>query len=923
MAATAAVQVSKNRGYIPIVNHVITERDLDAKATHYKLPTEIDLKKLLKLLTDKHSKGLVERHCRSIKILCSCHKNGIHLKDVLLVLEILKICHEYISVDSRYEELVCFILNLFRQPFLKSKVSDEISYVSVVSQCLSELGRIAEISSDKIKCSTSSSITTLYTHEITKEHQSVSTDFIKEATQKSTICKSLAECLLQVSDESSKIVLLKSLASLSDSQSTCDRMLEAGIASTICIALNVYMKDYQLLFLGVEALWNLLENGSSPQIISQISSELCLKSLKSTFLKYIGGCRSQAERQLRNDVFVLITLICSKCTDGPLVESGMVKLIASYTSYPEIPTRDEYIRHYQVTKHEEDFELKKLFFSCINILCTHTISRSMLEILSSCQVMLALFSYAIPIKQPLETHWSVAEFEELQLEALSVLAGYAPLSIDDYIQFQGNTRLLALLDWCINSEDFGGHGNSFHGNGGRGSKRAQMRYCIRLLRAICSCGNEYVMQDLTDQGIIAQLVAILDSCSSSTDNNDSIDIELQCDMLFILALLCEGDIHRKELFGGNGVTMLTQYLNGYLNMKNGPLNNNRLVLSTSDCIWSAVIGCYLSEVCFFEKEGIFMLLDLLEICSEKMQNVVMGLLVDLMENKNALKHMNLWRSKDNKTISKLLIQLWIAEERKLDVKRDSNGVILDTTFPLKTWLQEEQLNTIKQFSFASVAIVDVLDNLRAKIFSLFYRLGFKNLPGLLQVDYVAMAIIENYLNFKTLEVWQEIDKELKEENIEPVSSDQQCMNIIINSIQNHAEEISNLQKLLIKSDIDEKIFDEQEFYKKIKESHKQAEEKYLDFVYFVKRTSNYSVLKAARQLQLQSIERSRLISKNGIRNKRNIEHTTMDKILQTTVFCGRNILVESTPLFNESSLQVDEGNILPSDSPSSTIVMET
>ena len=60
------------------------------------------------------------------------------------------------------------------------------------------------------------------------------------------------------------------------------------------------------------------------------------------------------------------------------------------------------------------------------------------------------------------------------------------------------------------SEEFGGHGNSFYGAGGRGSKRAQMRYCIRLLRSICNTGDEEILQDLTDQGIISQLVGRFD-----------------------------------------------------------------------------------------------------------------------------------------------------------------------------------------------------------------------------------------------------------------------------------------------------------------------------------------------------------------------------------------------------------------------------
>lgn len=56
------------------------------------------------------------------------------------------------------------------------------------------------------------------------------------------------------------------------------------------------------------------------------------------------------------------------------------------------------------------------------------------------------------------------------------------------------------------SEEFGGHGNSFFGVGGRGSKRAQLRFCIRLLRSVCNAGNEDILQDLTDQGLISQIV---------------------------------------------------------------------------------------------------------------------------------------------------------------------------------------------------------------------------------------------------------------------------------------------------------------------------------------------------------------------------------------------------------------------------------
>ncbi|XP_066936490.1 cilia- and flagella-associated protein 69-like isoform X1 [Clytia hemisphaerica] len=893
---------------LPVIHHVITDKELHTKV-HQPTPPEINLEKLLKLLTNKHSKSLIERHYRAIKLLCSCYKNGIHLKDVKLVLEVLKKCHEYLNIDTGYEESVCSILNLLSKPFLKSKVSEEITFLPTVSQCMTELGLAAEDSSDNIKCTTAEAISKLYTtpsrnREPVHDPQPVSTKFIKECISKSEICKSLAECLGQASDNSTRYILLKALSALSDSKLTCDGMLLVGGASNICLHLSQDVNDYKLLFLGVETLWNILEYGSVEQIQNQLSNLECLLALKHTFLTHIWQCHSHADRQLRNDIFVIITLVISKCPDAPLLESGLVHVIASYASYPEVPTRDQSMQLLKFSKHPEDFELKKLFFNAINILCVHPEAKTMVKALKRSQVMLALYSYVIPIKEPMPKEWSLSEFEELQLHAMAVLAVYASIALEDHVELQGNARVLAMLDWCVNAEEFGGHGNSFYGAGGRGSKRAQMRYCIRLLRSICNTGDEEILQDLTDQGIISQLVAILSACSSSTDINDAVDIELQCDMLFILAILCESDIHRKELFGESGVKMMAQFMTKYFTVTKGPVENHKLVLSTVDCIWSTVIGCYLNEICLLEKEGAFLLLDLLETCPEKMQNVVMGIIVDLMENKNTLKHLGIWRGDENKTIGKLLVDLWTGEEKRLNVQRDDKGVVTDFVNPLKTNFQSLHEYIIVPMHFASPAIVDIPDNLRAKIYSLFSKIGFQNVEGLQAKDYIVVSIIEHYLDFKTLEVWQEIRDELTKEQIEPVSTDKECISTIIHILQHKAKEVARKQTALIDHHGDLEVLEELDFYSKIKESYKQEEKRYQDFVHFVERTSNHAALKNARRIQLEHIQQSRTFHgsdkdlEDRFKNleERKIQHETLDPKLQTTVFCGRNVIVQSTKM---------------------------
>ena len=63
-------------------------------------------------------------------------------------------------------------------------------------------------------------------------------------------------------------------------------------------------------------------------------------------------------------------------------------------------------------------------------------------------------------------------------------------------------------------------------------------------------------------------------------------------------------------------------------------------------------------------------------------------------------------------------------------------------------VQREQAVIPQSSAAQSLAIVDVSENLRAKIYALFARLGFSDLPGLSTDDYVTLAIIEKYLDFK-------------------------------------------------------------------------------------------------------------------------------------------------------------------------------
>lgn len=63
-------------------------------------------------------------------------------------------------------------------------------------------------------------------------------------------------------------------------------------------------------------------------------------------------------------------------------------------------------------------------------------------------------------------------------------------------------------------------------------------------------------------------------------------------------------------------------------------------------------------------------------------------------------------------------------------------------------LQQTQVIEPLPASSPSQSIVDVVENMRSKIYALFSKIGYTELPGMSTEDYVTLTIIEQYLNLK-------------------------------------------------------------------------------------------------------------------------------------------------------------------------------
>ncbi|XP_009999886.1 PREDICTED: uncharacterized protein C7orf63 homolog [Chaetura pelagica] len=863
----------------------------------------VDLSHVIKLLKDSESKDLEKEQLKTLKKVVKHFENGLPLKDLAQIIEILNLCAEKVNEQEAFTEPLCELIKICGLPFQKKKLSDEVSYSVTVSKSIAQLGYLMRVPSSQVRIQICKCVISFYNMKLPRKllsgYQPTSANYKIQMAELGGLAETLVLSLALVENQlTEKLWVLKALQHLSTSGVNCRLMMKAQAASRLCLYLNGVDPSGQLVFRSSEILWNLLENTSKEEVINQLSSLECVHALKEVFVDLLLRGFRHYDRQLRNDLLVIATLLAENPA-APMIESGFTKLLIVLGTFTEVKIPNPLLKGLKLTYSYEDFEMKKLLFNAIGVLSKDPCA---VRLLSENDVIPAFLYYVKPNPKPGFPEWSAAQYEELQLHAIAILASVAPVLVNKYLSCQGNTLLLVFLEWCIGQDPFFGQGNSFHGTGGRGNKVAQMRYSLRVLRSVVSLYDNAVNVNLCDQGAIGQLLDVLkyaaDKCK---EREDAILLEIQADIFFVLSVLCENDLHRKELFSYEGVDILIPFIQMDPKKFHSGLGHLHLLFGALDCLWSCVIGCYIAEDYFLEKQGIFLLLDLLALKQKNLYNIILGILIEFCDNPKTTLHISTWRGEKDQTAANLLVQLWRQEELELGVKRDQYGRIVDIKRPIATSFQKQQEVIPIPASCPSFAIVEVSENIRAKLYYLLYKLGFGNLPGLSAKDFVTLAVIQHYIDFKVGEVWSELRAELKEE-FRPVLSDEEALEVISEIMEGTGRMVAAFQTEVLESQHHQEIKEEEKAYRKIQAIHKQREMVNKSWQNFLTRTSNYEALKKAKRLQEKSIEDTRSKSKTQNRTA----HSTDIKGLNTTIGSGRLVTVESTPQLTGGPLAITD-----------------
>ncbi|KAL5260959.1 hypothetical protein ACHWQZ_G006859 [Mnemiopsis leidyi] len=876
-------------------------------------PPKLDttLEKVLHLLTDPHSAKVRERHTKAVKKICDKYQNGFYLKDLGLVYKVVESLVEHMKHDEHYTSSLVQIIMLSGKSFLKEKASDDAVYGKDLTEFLVKLVKLTELPKPMVQIAVTHCIGSLYCTPVPIYNdgpQACRHELNIKAIEDSNVVKIFATELKKMEDDTVYQEILHLLLFLSLSSSNCDCLLDMDIIDVISrnMVAACGSSNSKLLQLSVEVLWNVIEYGNPLKVQDRFETPAVVRSLYSTFCHFIQKAKTKQDLQLRNDVMSVTQVLVTRCPNAPLLECGFIKILTLVSTNSEVKTTDELMNGFSMKPQNDDFELKKAAWTTLIGLAENDAMR---QVMIDVGLLTALFDYVKPNDSVCSVEWTSAQYEELQLQALSSLETLSPLCLEEYMREHGNTRLIMLLEWacldfCYPEGDYGGHGNSFFGEGGYQTRRAQLRYTVRVLLAVVRTGNENVVQDLCDQGLISSLLVVL---KKYKDTQVPIELSILANTLLIMSLVCDTDSHRKATFGDEGVDLLLQFLSLDSGKFSSGLGYHKLLLSAVNAIWCCV--SFMNQDLFLERGGIPILLDLLERCPPSMQNLVLGALLDLTEEARAVPHVVTWRGSGQKTAVSLLIQLWRAEEQAMGVKRDRNHVMTDPATPLQG--VEQLMSDVSAQALSStptLAILDVADNMRAKIYAMLFRIGFENLPPVSAKDQITLTLIENYLDFKVGEVWEEIIAELMLDNITPIKSDREALKEIQTIIAAKSEAVRRHQMEILERESMVELEEEQMCYQQIKFNFKQWEQQNASRINFINKTSDYETLQMSKQRQSALAEKSKQ-EPPGIRDT--VEHSTLLKMLTTTVHSGRHINV---PLSDKPSI-VSPHKVLPAISP--------
>jgi hypothetical protein len=279
-----------------------------------------------------------------------------------------------------------------------------------------------------------------------------------------------------------------------------------------------------------------------------------------------------------------------------------------------------------------------------------------------------------------KTKLPLTQLLEIQILAMSILAGHAHRMMAEFIQIDGPRRALSILCQYSSSQQL---------------DHKTLVYQTFLLLNRCLVSSTHVNELLIELNGIEIFLYYFDNSDDNLSRAQSIKL---------LTVMCQSSVEcQKQLRELGGIECLVKAVMKSnerkvplvgkvagvkfvtLNNDDGdkyPLNDenggemNVFAISLLSCLWKSIVGNKYNEIVFAEKEGLDALFDMLEVSTFLIRSMILRLLSDLLQNRHLVTYAYAWRSfRTVRSIGQILAHCWMDEEVRLNCTRGSDGVI--------------------------------------------------------------------------------------------------------------------------------------------------------------------------------------------------------------------------------------------------------
>ena len=523
---------------------------------------------------------------------------------------------------------------------------------------------------------------------------------------------------------------------------------------------------------AIELLWNCLESyvhfmnaeKTSPSTVpsaikkmfylttSVVDFKIAIHTLRTVFRQLLFTCYRQSDREVRNEVLIILTLFIHFPDSIPhVINSGLLNDIVSFGTVGDAGRKawafySEPLPKFRnfVTMTDIDLQLKKQLWLTIGDLMMSD-DADIITCVASSPFIAMLFTYieqdslvdtsgdcedegnmrgstTIPIEDdesqvsspvekqntpPVLQSLPVTQLREFQVLAMTILAANAHRLMGEFLRIEGPTRALDVL--CKYSQS------------PLPEHKSLVYHTFLLLNRNVMMSNVvnhrlenhdgirvflHFFEFSDDEAARAQSARIITvMCRKSVESQQQLR-KIKGIVPFVHALQCYSE-RRQPLVGKlAGVNFSTLGGDTDQDTTSGGDDSggelNVFAISILDCIHNAILGNEKNEVVFAQNEGIDALFDILEVSPHIHRSMILRLICDLFDNHRLISYAYAWRShKTMRSIGQLLAHCWMDEEVRIGCLRDKDGVICnlwnalgDHTWPVppeqaKKILQEE------------------------------------------------------------------------------------------------------------------------------------------------------------------------------------------------------------------------------------------